>query len=118
MPAQSRRKFVRSFLAATAAVACSSPSAPDAVVGGGGSARLTARPKSPSTATSPGKFEITPGAVNDGYLVVPSSYKPGKPLPLVLGLHGAGSLAQSQVNLLGPSAESRGFHLLAVGSRG
>ena len=51
-------------------------------------------------------------------LLVPSSYTPTRPAPLVLALHGAGGGPSSQVNLLGGLAQSRGFLLLAVGARG
>lgn len=119
---QSRRDFFQSIAAGAAAIGvfptllgCTPP---DGVEGGGGSARLTARPRTPSNPTAPGTYPITPGAVNDGTLIVPSNYKADVAMPLVLGLHGAGMNAQSQINLLSPYAESRGFLLLAVGSRG
>lgn len=123
MRSHSRRQFL-ARLAASAAGAASLPTLlgctpnTEAVPGGGGSARLTARPHAPSTDVGPGSYQITPDLVNDGVLVVPSGYTSGKPIPIVLGLHGATMLASSQVSLMGPYAQSRGFALLAVGARG
>ena len=85
---------------------------------GGGDARLTARPSSPTATVSPGTLQITASNPNDGALVVPASYLPTRPMPLVVALHGAGQGASSQITLLGPYAESRGFLLLAIGARG
>lgn len=85
---------------------------------GGGNARLTARPSTPTTTVAPGTLPITAANANDGALVVPPSYLPTRPTPLVVALHGAGQGASSQIALLGPYAESRGFLLLAIGARG
>jgi predicted esterase len=124
MPPQSRRQFLQRLAAAAATsasipglLACSDASALESPVPGGGSARLSARVRTPTIPTTRGSYPITPGALNDGTLFVPSKYT-GAPMPLVLGLHGATMTAASQISLLSPYAESRGFLLLAVGSRG
>ncbi len=116
----SRREFLAVVAAGAAAMlGCGSNStSPFGEDPGGGSARLTARPGTPSTTVAPGSTSITAGTPTDGVLVVPSSYTPSQPMPLVLGLHGAAGTAAGQVNLLGALAESQGFVLLAVGARG
>lgn len=87
-------------------------------IGQGGSARLSARPVTPTIATTAGSYLMNPSALNDAVLVVPESYTPGQTIPLVLALHGAGDLAQSMANLFAPFANARRFAVLAVGSRG
>lgn len=52
----------------------------------------------------------------DGLLVVPPPT--GAPLPLIVGLHGAGGDATQTVALFGPVAVAKGFVLLAPDSRG
>jgi phospholipase/carboxylesterase len=123
MRPQSRREFLHRLAAASAistvlpTLAACGGSLVDNIRFGGGSSRLTARPRTPSVTTKPGTYPVTPDIINNGVLVVPSKYD-GSPMPLVLGLHGAGMLASSQVSLLGSHAEARGFLLLAIGSRG
>lgn len=116
----SRREFLAMVAAGAAAMlGCGSDgTSPFGENPGGGSARLTARPGTPSTTVAPGSTPITAGTPTDGVLLVPSSYTPSQPMPLVLGLHGAAGTAAGQVNLLGALAESQGFLLLAVGARG
>lgn len=86
--------------------------------GAGSSARLGARPAAPSGTISPGQFSLGLGSGRDGILLVPSSYSPAQPMPLVLSLHGAGGSASGPISLLSPYAESMGFLQLAVDSRG
>ena len=116
----SRREFLGLLTGGAAAIlGCgSSSTSPFGEEPGGGSARLTARPGTPSSSITPGTWPITAGNPNDGVLLVPSSYTPAQPAPLVVALHGAGSGPTSQVNLLGGLAQSRGFLLLAIGARG
>lgn len=104
------------FALTASALGCGSVSGVEAP--GGGVSRLTARPHPPTVVSAPGTTNITPANVNDGFLMLPASYTPGKPIPLVVALHGAGMGAQSMVNLLGPYVDPRGFALLAVGARG
>ena len=114
---QSRREFLAVMAAGSAAVLGCTTQGPDSAPSGG-SARLTARPTTPSTTVAPGKWLFNPDNSNDGNLVVPSGYDPAHPAPLVVALKGAGVLPEGPVQLLGPSAESRGFLLLSPGTRG
>lgn len=114
----SRRDFLALLGASTLGVlGCGSSSGVDDPRGGG-VARLTARPGTPTASVTPGSLPITPSNPNDGVLVVPSSYDPVHPVPIVVALHGAGQGPQFSVGLLGPYAQQHGFLLLAVGSRG
>ncbi|MEO8619785.1 MAG: phospholipase [bacterium] len=85
---------------------------------GGGSARFATRFAAPTSGVTPGTYLLNASNVNDGALVVPPGYDATKPMPLVVALHGAGGNPQQSIALLGASAASRGFLLLAVGSRG
>jgi phospholipase/carboxylesterase len=49
---------------------------------------------------------------------VPTGYQASLPVPLVLSLHGAGGNAQGGLYPLQPLADSGGFLVLAVPSRG
>jgi len=53
-----------------------------------------------------------------GYLLVPDSYHPDNPLPLVVAFHGAGIAADGPISLLRSYAEERGFLLVSVESQG
>jgi len=118
---QSRREFLGVLGSGVATLlACESASPSGRLVelaSGGGSARLQARPSVPSLTIAPGTWPIT-STPRDGTFIVPSNYTPSRPLPLVLALHGAGGTAAGPVSLLGSLAESGGFCLLAVTSRG
>lgn len=85
---------------------------------GGGSPRLASRPGTPSQGVTPGTIQITASNPNDGYLVVPTSYKPATKTPLLVAFHGAGEGASGSLGMMRTYAESRGFLLLAVGARG
>jgi phospholipase/carboxylesterase len=83
-----------------------------------GNARLTARPGTPATQTAPGTHPLGLGTANrDGLLLVPASYDPATPTPLMLSLHGAGGSSQRSIEAFGPYAEAEGFVLLAPDSR-
>lgn len=58
------------------------------------------------------------GQKRDGLLYVPTSYKPTRPAPLALLLHGAGGRAQHGIDLLSSLADEAGLMLLAPDSRG
>jgi predicted esterase len=84
-----------------------------------GSARLSSRPGTPTTQATPGIQPLGLGSASrDGFLLVPASYDPDVPTPLVLSLHGAGGNAEQSVDGFGPYAEDQGFVLLAPDSRG
>jgi phospholipase/carboxylesterase len=63
-----------------------------------------------SPASDPGSAE--------GYLYVPAGYRPEKPAPLVLLLHGAGEDARDGLAQLRGQADEAGIILLALSSRG
>ncbi len=114
---QTRRRFVALLAGSAAASACvnwRNPAEPK----GGGSPRLLSRPGIPSQVTAPGTYQITATNANDGFLVVPPSYDPSRPTPLLVAFHGAGEGAESMRVALTPYANSRGVLLLAVGARG
>jgi phospholipase/carboxylesterase len=54
-----------------------------------GSARFTARPGLPTKIARTGLHELGLARVRDAWLSVPQSYSPGRPVPLILMLHGA-----------------------------
>ncbi len=54
----------------------------------------------------------------DGYLYVPAGYRPEKPAPLVLLLHGAGENALDGLAQLRGQGDEAGIILLALSSRG
>lgn len=83
-----------------------------------GRARLGARPGIPLESVTPGELKLRLAPVRDGILYVPPGYSPAVPTPLLLALHGAGGSAQGPMARLRPLADSRGFLLLAVESRG
>ena len=95
------------------AAGCGFPSSSDP---GGGSARLTARPGTPSGTVTAGLTKLGLGTSRDGYLYVPESYVAGHPTPFLMALHGAGIPAQGPLNLMTPYADSHGFLLLSVDS--
>ena len=53
----------------------------------------------------------------DGFLYVPAGYRPERPAPLILALHGAGGTAQHALEPLLPLADEAGLLLLAPASR-
>ena len=81
-----------------------------------GSARLSARPGTPSGTIAPGLVRLGNGDVHDPYVYVPASYQASTPMPLMLALHGAGRNVSDPLNLLTPFAESHGFLLLVANS--
>src|SRR6185436_7567121 len=80
--------------------------------------RLSARPsaKPPGTIV-PGLSSLGLESPRDGLLYIPSGYRPTKPLPLVLSLHGASGSAKGAMERVRAAAEERGFVVLAVDSR-
>lgn len=111
----SRREFVHFLAGGAAAVAgCG-------IITGGdhsaGSARLSARPGTPTSTVTPGTHPLGLGSSRDGFLLVPASYDPAHATPLMVAHHGAGIGASGPIDLLGPYAESHGFLLLACDSR-
>lgn len=80
--------------------------------------RLRARPRPPVGVGPAGLQQLGLDVGRDGYLYVPPAYQPGKAMPLVLMLHGAGGNAQNGLLPFAPLADQEGLILLAVDSRG
>ena len=95
--------------------------------------RLTARtlrhdgdpapfPPGGEPAWKPGVQRLEIGGRRDALLVVPDGIPGegtgGRPLPLLVALHGAGGAGRQMADLLGPVASSRDMALLAPDSRG
>lgn len=57
------------------------------------------------------------GEERDGVVYVPASYRPGRPAPLVLCLHGAGGAGARAIRALQPEAERMGMLLLGPDAR-
>jgi phospholipase/carboxylesterase len=81
---------------------------------------LRSRPARPPAQAAPvGLVALgSEGVSNDGYLYVPAAYRPEKPAPLVLLLHGAGEDARDGLAQLRGQADETGLILLALSSRG
>lgn len=115
----SRRRFVRSGLAAVGAAmlpGCSPSSSTSTGPGGSGGPRLTARPGTPSLTATSGLSELGIATPRDGLLYVPESYSPETPAPLFIAFHGAGGTAANWVSYY-QRAEDRGMVFLAPESR-
>ena len=121
-PGMSRRRFVRSGLAAVAASmlpGCGPSSSTSTGPGGSNGStgpRLTARPGSPTLTPTPGLSELGLGAPRDGLLYVPESYSEDTPAPLFIAFHGAGGAAANWESYY-ERAEERGMVFLATDSR-
>ena len=118
-PGMSRRRFVRSGLAAVAASmlpGCNPSSSTSTGPDGSGGPRLTARPGSPTVTPTVGLSELGIGTPRDGLLYVPESYSPETPAPLFIAFHGAGGTASAWASYY-ERAEARGMVFLATDSR-
>lgn len=82
--------------------------------------RLAARPRfGESFAEAPrGGQELRLDSSRDGLVYVPPTYRPGRPSPLLLMLHGAGGEAQKILRPVLAPAEAHGVVVLAPESRG
>lgn len=119
-PAVSRRAFLSaaSLSAVGTLVGCALPSLEDPGVSG--SARLTARPGTPTTAGPLGLHPLGlfyQSVVSDGVVYVPASYAPESPAPLVLLLHGARGSGADFVTRRIPEADRTGQILVAPDAR-
>lgn len=84
---------------------------------GGQDARLLARPGQPKEAAKPGLHELGLGEGRDGFLYVPKGYRPDRPAPLAVMLHGAGGSARGAPGPFRDLANGAVLVLLATDSR-
>jgi predicted esterase len=82
-----------------------------------GDGRLRARPQTPTATFTKGMSELGMGKPRDGLLYVPPGYRPDKPAPFVVLLHGAGQDAHTLMDPMRPLADELGLVLLAPESR-
>src|SRR5690348_9107127 len=102
-----RRDFLGVMAGGAAALlGCGLKSADDFTLG---SARIDARPGTPSKSVSPGDLPLGLGSPRDGVLHVPPRYQPSTPMPLVLGLHGATQNSTQPMRALSALADEFGF---------
>lgn len=83
----------------------------------GQDARLLARPGRPKETAKPGLHELGLEDGRDGWLYVPRGYRPDRPAPLAVMLHGAGGSARPALKPFQPLADDAGLILLATDSR-
>lgn len=81
-------------------------------------ARIRHRPGLPTEEAAPGLHPIGLGAERDGLYFIPSQYTPDRSWPLILMLHGAGSVGRRGINPYLERAEKLGLILVAPDSRG
>ena len=122
-----RRDLLR--LAAAGLIAAFSPACGGAPAGGEpspaelkqrhGRGRLSSRPRPSAGGTPPtGLVPLQLSSSDrDGVLYVPPGYRPGRPTPLVLSLHGAGGSGRRGLRRLRPLADELGLLVLAPDSR-
>ena len=101
---------------------CTTRIAPDAGQGdeaaAGGPGRLSARPRPPTEPPfPPGVHPLGLGGGRDGLVYVPGGYRPDRPAPVVVMLHGAGGNARHGLDPFLPLADEAGLLLVAPDSR-
>ncbi|MEA1650732.1 alpha/beta hydrolase-fold protein [Nitrospirillum sp. BR 11164] len=74
---------------------------------------LRARPQVPPPVT---EEPVGPTRLGDGIVLIPKTYRPGQPLPLLVMLHGASQRGADMVARLAPVAEARGVIIAAPDS--
>jgi phospholipase/carboxylesterase len=79
--------------------------------------RLSARPGRVGTPGPVRERALGLASGRDGRLQVPAAYRPDRPAPLAVMLHGAGSAGQRQVDRFREQADATGTILLAPDSR-
>ncbi|HVG21307.1 MAG TPA: phospholipase [Blastocatellia bacterium] len=79
--------------------------------------RLLARPRQVDQTSQTGLEPLGLGGKRDGLLYVPSVYRPDRPAPFVLVLHGAGGNARHALAPLKDLADEAGLIMLAPESR-
>lgn len=82
-----------------------------------GPGRLSSRPGPPTERPlAPGVHRLPIGGARNGLVQVPTGYRPSRPAPLVIALHGAGGNASRR--LFGKHSEPYGLVVVAPESRG
>jgi predicted esterase len=79
--------------------------------------RLLSRPQAHANGGPDGLLPLGLDASRDGYVYVPKGYRPDRPAPLVLMLHGAGGNGRNGLNPLLALADQAGLILLSPDSR-
>ena len=79
---------------------------------------MLARPGEPTGTPVPGLHPLRAERGRGGWLYAPAAVASGRPLPLVLVLHGAGAEGRQGIDLLRPLADAAGLLLVAPDSRG
>jgi phospholipase/carboxylesterase len=72
--------------------------------------------QTPQDRNAPGRYPLALGDDRDGFVYIPKNYVPGKPLPLLMMLHGAGNTSLSVQYVL-PLADELDVIILAPDSR-
>jgi len=85
--------------------------------GGAEEGRLHARPRTPGEPGAPGLHRLPSAGERDPLLYAPESYRPERPAPLAVMLHGAGGNAQHGLSLVQKLADAAGVILLSPASR-
>ena len=94
------------------------PSDPRALDRGHARGRLASRPRPLSGAAgTPGLEPLGLGSERDGVVYAPAGYRPERPAPLVVMLHGAAGSARRGLPRLQRLADEHGLLLLAVDAR-
>ncbi|HYG63884.1 MAG TPA: phospholipase [Thermoanaerobaculia bacterium] len=84
---------------------------------GSGAARLESRPGKPTQPGQVGIHKLGLAKGRDGFLSIPKSYKPEKPVPLMVMLHGARGRTDG-FNAFAVGAAAMGIAVMAPDSRG
>ena len=114
----SRRNFIRSGVSALALPLLGGcMGSPTGAESQEGSARLTARPGAPTESPTIGLSDLDIDGGPSGLMYVPESYSPDTPMPLFIGMHGAGGDADNWNGSYPGRAEERGMVFLAPDSR-
>jgi phospholipase/carboxylesterase len=82
-----------------------------------GDGHIRAHHKTPTQKIDPGEHALNLGGDRDGLLIVPKAYRPDRPAPLFVLLHGAGGSARRVSTLFTAPAETAGVILLVPESR-
>ncbi|MEP7067370.1 MAG: alpha/beta hydrolase-fold protein [Gemmatimonadota bacterium] len=78
--------------------------------------RLSTRATAPTVSAEPGLHQLGLARERDALLYVPTNYRPDRPAPLAVMLHGAGGTAEHGMALLQTLADVEGIVILAPSS--